>query len=160
LNSPLDDEPHTTTLRSGSDPIHWFDLAEAARRDVLDDAALDLADRDVTKQLPEVTPAEPIPTIVGERAGLFGLWEVDTADGERTASAVFIAEGGMNRPDLAERVWDLVLSGPDIEPAPPLDAQEWTNLWDAGWGYAIRPDMLHDGTPPGLVLRLLVQVTT
>lgn len=156
----LDDAPHTTTLRSGSDPIHWLDLAQAARRDVLDDAALGLADRDVTKYLPEVTPAEPIPTIGGERPGLFSVWEVDTADGERTASAVFIAEGGMHRPDLAERVWDLLLAAPEIASTPPLKAQEWTNLWDAGWGYAIRPDMLHDGTPPGLVLRLLVQVTT
>jgi superfamily II DNA or RNA helicase len=143
------------TIGGGDDPTPWVDAAAAARAEVLghDDGA------DILDAMPEVSPAEPIPAVVGGRGGLLSLWEVGTGKVDRTCRAVFVTDDGAVRPDIADRAWDALLAGPTIKVSDPLNGDEWEQLWDVGHGYAIRPDQLTEsGSPPGLILRLLVRV--
>lgn len=143
------------TIGGGEDPTPWVDKAIAARAEIrgVADAG------DVLDMLPEVSPAEPIPQISGNRGGLLSLWEVGSGHGDRTCRAVFVTDDGAVRPDIADRTWEDLLAAPPVVASGPLDESEWRDLWDIGNGYAIRPDQISDtGAPPGLVLRLLVRV--
>lgn len=152
LVDPAVDRP---TIGGGDDPTPWIDAAAAARAEVLGhDRGADILDA-----MPEVSPAEPIPTVVGGRGGLLSLWEVGTGKVDRTCRAVFVTDDGSVRPDLADRAWDALLAGPTVKVSDALNDDEWEQLWDVGHGYAIRPDQLTEsGSPPGLILRLLVRV--
>lgn len=143
------------TIGRGADPTPWIDAAAVARAEVLgrEDGA------DILDAMPEVSPAEPIPAVVGGRGGLLSLWEVGTGKADRTCRAVFVTDDGAVRPDIADRAWDALLAGPTIKVSDPLNGDEWEQLWEVGHGYAIRPDQLTEsGSPPGLILRLLVRV--
>lgn len=145
------------TIGGGDDPLPWIDAATAARSDVLGrhDAT------DVLESLPEVAPAEPVPVITGSRGGLFSVWEVGTGKGDRTCRSVFVTDDGAIRPDLADRTWEELLAAPGVKASAPLDGAAWAHQWEIGHGYAIRPEQLADqGSPPGLILRLLVRVQT
>lgn len=149
---PADNRP---TIGGGDDPAPWLDAASHARSEVIgrEDGA------DVLDLLAEVSPAEPVPTIAGVRPGLLSIWEVGTGKGDRTCRAVFVTDDGAVRPDIADRTWDALLEAPDVDVSDPLDEDGWQQLWEVGHGYAIRPDQVSDaGSPPGLILRLLVRV--
>lgn len=145
------------SIGGGEDPNVWKEKAVLARRATL---GSDAAVGPVLSSLPEVSPAEPLPVIAGPIGGLFSLWEVSAATGQRSCEAVFITDSGGMRPDLADRVWDQLLSGVAPMAGERLGQREWEALWDAGWGYAARTDETGDvgAPPPGLTLRLLVRV--
>jgi SNF2 family DNA or RNA helicase len=147
----------TPTIGKGEDPRPWFDMAMAARGNLLADMTPRHSPID---HLPEVSPAEPIPAVNGSRNGLFSLWEVNGRPGERSCAAVFLTEQQAARPDIADLIWDQLAQGVTAEITPPLDEEEWRALWEAGWGYAVRPDHYQSGEapPPALTLRLLVRV--
>jgi hypothetical protein len=152
LVDPAADRP---TIGGGDDPTPWIDAATAARAEVLgrDDGT------GILDVLPEVSPSEPVPTIAGGRGGLLSVWEIGTGKGDRTCRAVFLTDDGAVRPDLADRTWEALLAGPEINVSDPLDEAGWGQLWEMGHGYAIRPEQIGEsGTPPGLILRLLVRV--
>ncbi len=143
------------TIGGGEDPSPWIDLASGARSEICvggdGDVVLDV--------MPEVSPAEPIPEISGTRGGLLSLWEVGTGHADRTCRAVFVTDDGAVRPDIADRAWADLLAAPQVVGSEPLDEGQWSDLWETGHGYAIRPDqIIGGGAPPGLVLRLLVRV--
>jgi hypothetical protein len=143
------------TIGGGDDPQPWIATATAARSQ-----ALGREERlEVLESLPEVAPAERVPTIAGSRAGLFSVWEIGTGKGDRTCRGVFVTDDGAIRPDLADRTWEALLAGPAVSDSDPLDDEAWAHQWELGHGYAIRPEQLAEsGSPPGLVLRLLVRV--
>lgn len=143
------------TIGGGDDPLPWIDAAAAARSEVLGrDGA-----PDVLESLPEVAPAEPVPVITGSRGGLFSVWEVGTGKGDRTCRSVFVTDEGAVRPDLADRTWEALLAAPAVSASEPLDDEAWAQQWEVGHGYAVRPEQLAEsGSPPGLILRLLVRV--
>lgn len=152
LVDPAADRP---TIGGGDDPTPWIDAATAARTAVLgqDDGS------DVLDVLPEVSPSEPLPTIAGGRGGLLSVWEIGTGKGDRTCRAVFVTDDGAVRPDLADRTWEALLAGTEVDVSDPLDEPGWEQLWEMGHGYAIRPEQISEsGSPPGLILRLLVRV--
>jgi hypothetical protein len=152
LVDPAADRP---TIGGGDDPTRWLDAAAAARTELFgrDD------DEGILDCLPEVSPSEPIPTITGSRGGHLSVWEVGTGKGDRTCRAVFVTDDGAVRPDLADRTWENLLTGPDVVVSDALDDAGWAQLWEVGQGYAIRPDQVTEsGPPPGLILRLLVRV--
>lgn len=146
------------TIGGGDDPGVWADKALVARAAVLGEPE-ELGP--ILETLPEVSPAEPVPAIVGPSGGLFSLWEVTGVGGSRSCAPLFLTDAGAPRPDLADRVWDALVAGATPQPSDPLPGDDWDGLWDAGWSYAIRPDQLGHptGPPPGLTLRLLVRVT-
>jgi superfamily II DNA or RNA helicase len=143
------------TIGGGDDPQPWIATAAAARLEVLGrEERLEVLD-----SLPEVAPAERVPVITGSRAGLFSVWEVGTGKGDRTCRGVFVTDDGAIRPDLADRTWEALLTGPAVTETDPLDVAAWSHQWELGHGYAIRPEQLSEsGSPPGLILRLLVRV--
>jgi hypothetical protein len=147
----------TPTIGKGEDPSPWLDSAAAARGTLLGDKTPRYSPID---HLPEVSPAEPIPAIRGSRAGLFSLWEVNARPGDRSCAAVFLTEEQAARPDVADQLWDELAQGVSVVGTPALDEGEWRALWEAGWGYAVRPDHFQSGEapPPALTLRLLVRV--
>ena len=143
------------TIGGGDDPTRWLDAAAAARTELFGRHD----DKGILDCLPEVSPSEPIPTIAGSRGGHLSVWEVGTGKGDRTCRAVFVTDDGAVRPDLADRTWENLLTGPDVEASDALDDVGWAQLWETGQGYAIRPDQVTEsGPPPGLILRLLVRV--
>jgi len=151
-------EPAATrpTIGGGDDPVRWIDSAIAARAELIG-GQVEVGT--VLDTLPEVSPDEPVPVVHGSRGGMLSLWEVGSGHGDRTCRAVFVTDDGGVRPDIADRMWDELVSGPDTTTADPLDAEEWRDLWETGNGYAVRPDQaVSDGAPMGLVLRLLVRV--
>lgn len=141
-------------IGGGEDPQPWIKAAQDARSRLLDGKAVG----DVLVVLPEVSPAEPVPVIDSVRPGVFALWEVGRGPQDRTCRAVFLTESGAVRPDLAERAWDDLCRGPSLCTGEPLTDEEWQQLWDAGEAYAIRPELVGDSTPPGLILRLVARV--
>lgn len=152
LIDPAADRP---TIGGGDDPTRWIDVARAARAEVLVRAD----PSSVVDNLPEVSPSEPIPTVQGGRGGLLSVWEIGTGKGDRTCRSVFVTDDGAARPDLADRTWEALLAAPAVDVTNPLDDADWKQLWDNGHGYAIRPEQMSEsGTPPGLILRLLVRV--
>jgi superfamily II DNA or RNA helicase len=76
----------------------WLAMADGARR------RLGMAPTGPVPQLPEVLPGEPVPLIAGPTAGWWTMWEATGGTG-RAAFALFIADNGAIRPDLAERCW-------------------------------------------------------
>ena len=51
------------------------------------------------------------------------------------------------------------MSAPEVDVTEPLDEADWEQLWEMGHGYAVRPEQITEsGSPPGLILRLLVRV--
>jgi hypothetical protein len=149
----------TPTIGGGDDPQVWIDKALPARAAVRGEPTVW---GPILETLPEVSPAEPVPAINGTRGGLFSLWEVAGAGGVRTCVPVFVTDDGAARPDIADRVWDSLVTDAVPQPSCPLSDDEWDELWDTGWSYAVRPDQPGDAAtpPPGLVLRLLVRVTS
>ena len=143
------------TIGGGDDPQPWIDAASAARTRLLGSRA---TAGGVLIELPEVSPAEPVPVIGGPRPGLFALWEVGRSAGNRTCRAVFLTDSGGVRPDLADRAWDDLCTGPLARVGDRLTDEEWHRLWQAGESYAIRPEQMGDGAPPGLILRLVARV--
>jgi hypothetical protein len=153
----VDTTAQTPTIGGGPDPEQWIQSAMAARRKLFGDGEDSTS---VWELLPEVSPVEPVPTITGTRPGSFSLWEVTRQAGDKTCIPVFLTTDGAARPDLAERVWSELISGAEVSAEAPLESEAWNSLWDAGWGYAVRPDQANmaSSPPPGLVLRLLVKV--
>lgn len=153
----IDPAASKPTIGGGDDPATWIEQALAARTTVLGVSA---QRGPVLETLPEVSPAEPVPAIAGSRSGLFALWEIAAVGGGRTCTAVFITDDGAARPDIADRAWDVLIAGVAPQSASPLRPDEWDELWNSGWSYAVRPDQLGDpaAPPPGLTLRLLVRV--
>jgi len=149
----VDTATRRPTIGGGEDPNPWIDTARRARARLLGDGA----PGDVLVALPEVSPAESVPAVVGARAGLFSLWEVGSG-GDRTCRAVFLTESGGVRPDLAERTWDDLCACRAVSSGAPLTPDEWDQLWRAGEAYAIRPEQMAAGSPPGLILRLIARV--
>lgn len=143
------------TIGGGDDPQPWIDAASAARQRLL---ATRVPAGELLTRLPEVSPAEPVPTIDGPRPGLFALWEVGRSAGDRTCRATFVTEAGGVRPDLAERAWDDLCKDPRVRGTDALTDEEWQRLWQVGESYAIRPEQMTDGAPPGLILRLVARV--
>jgi superfamily II DNA or RNA helicase len=145
------------TIGGGEDPGQWMERASTARSKLPVSGDEHPA---AAGNLPEVSPAEPVPIIRGATPGTFSLWEVTGVDPERTCNAVFLTDDGGARPDLADRIWDDLIAGAEVRTSVPLGSNEWDALWDAGWGYTVRPT---NGSgqidqPPALVLRLLVRV--
>jgi len=151
----IDPAPGRPTIGKGDDPLPWIDTATAARSEVL---GRDVAS-EVLESLPEVAPTEAVPAITGSRGGLFSVWEVGTGKGDRTCRSVFVTDDGAVRPDLADRTWEALLAAPPVTVSDPLDDDAWEHQWEVGHGYAVRPEQLTEsGSPPGLILRLLVRV--
>jgi superfamily II DNA or RNA helicase len=150
----VDTDTRRPTLGRGDDPQPWITVASEARRRLLGPPATG----DVLSVLPEVSPAEPIPVIDGAPRGLFAMWEVGRSAGDRTCRAIFLTEAGGVRPDLADRAWDALCAGPAVRSGAPLTDDEWHRLWQAGEAYAVRPEQIGDGSPPGLILRLVTRV--
>lgn len=142
------------TLGGGEDPQPWIKAAVDARARLLAGQATG----DVLVALPEVSPAEPVPVIESTKPGLFALWDVGRGPGDRTCRAIFLTDSGGVRPDLAERAWDDLCRGLSPRPSEPLTDNEWRRVWSAGEAYAIRPEQMGDGSPPGLILRLVARV--
>ncbi len=87
------------------------------------------------------------------------MWEIGTGRGDRTCRSVFVTDDGAVRPDLADRTWEALVAAPEVDITSALDDADWKQLWEVGHGYAIRPDQVTEtGSPPGLILRLLVRV--
>lgn len=143
------------TIGGEDNPQPFIATATAARSEALGSEERS----DVLESLPEVSPAERVPVVTGSRGGLFSVWEVGTGKSDRTCRGVFVTDDGAVRPDLADLTWQALLAGPAVSEADPLDDETWTHLWELGHGYAIRPEQLSgSGSPPGLILRLLVRV--
>jgi hypothetical protein len=146
----------TPTIGKGEDSTLAFAKAAEARATLLGE----IPRYSPIDHLPEVSPEEPIPSITGSRAGLFSLWEVNARPGDRSCVAVFLTDEQTARPDIADEVWYQLAQEVSVVATPPLDEEEWLALWEAGWGYAVRPDNQQSGDspPPTLTLRLLVRV--
>ena len=110
--------------------------------------------------LPEVSPVGAGPELSPvDGAGSCRCGRSERGKGDRTCRAVFVTDDGAVRPDLADRTWGALLTAPEVEVSDPLDEAGWRQLWETGHGYAIRPEQITEpGSPPGLILRLLVRV--
>jgi hypothetical protein len=82
------------------------------------------------------------------------MWEICSGV-ERTAAALFIADAGGVRPDLAERIWTALASGIEIGPTCPLSPGEMDRLRSLAADYEYRDPR---GNLPSLSLRLAVRV--
>src|SRR6266511_2052653 len=127
----------------------WLNLAEVARQRMVDGGLR--ADR----SLPEVVPCEPVPRIQGTTGGWWTMWEVVTGT-ERSAFAMFAADSGAVRPDLADRIWTSLAEAPALESTAVLE----TEIFDRLRAIAADHGYRHPSgeAVPSLVLRLAVRV--
>ena len=117
---------------------------------------------DALSELPEMALGEPVPALSGMGiSGWWGCFEVADSEWRRTCFAVFAPdEGGLVRPDVAERCWStLALAGTNETAASP-DPVEYEGFLLLGRDHGYRAwEMLASDGLPTLVLRLLVRVT-
>ncbi|MEJ7784643.1 MAG: DEAD/DEAH box helicase [Solirubrobacteraceae bacterium] len=117
---------------------------------------------DALSELPEMALGEPVPALSGMGiSGWWGCFEVADSEWRRTCFAVFAPdEGGVVRPDVAERCWStLALAGTNKTAASP-DRVEYEGFLLLGRDHGYRAwEMLASDGLPTLVLRLLVRVT-
>jgi superfamily II DNA/RNA helicase len=124
----------------------WLDLAEAAQAR--------LARRNQNGGLPEVVPGEPVPRVAGATAGWWTMWDAGVG-ADRICLALFFADTGAIRPDLAERLWMALAEAPAIRDTVVLDATTLSRLHAAAADHAYRQT---DNGLPSLTLRLAVRV--
>ena len=116
------------------------------------------------EHLPQVSPAEPVPVVQGAPPGYWSLWEIrpDGAGSLRGATALFRADDGTMRPDIADRVWDALTSNAELRAGPVPDAATWAMITQLGEDYSYDACKRLAGggaiDAPWLVLRLLVRV--
>jgi len=143
------DHPPTPARRSKPTTLHrWLDLAARASEQ------LGASGRPAEGNLPEVVAGEPVPLIQGSARGWWTMWEI-RCGAERTAAALFIADTGGVRPDLAERTWTALASGTEIGPTYLLSADEMDRLRSLAADHEYRDPY---GNLPSLLLRLAVRV--
>lgn len=127
----------------------WLELSAGAR------------DRLVTgghccpEHLPEVVAGEPVPSLASTTAGWWTMWEI-RAGSERTAMAIFIADSGGVRPDIADRMWATLANGAELWPPVLLTAADMARLRSLAADHAYRDPR---GSTPSLTLRLAVRAT-
>lgn len=142
---------HAPVLARRSKPttLHrWLDLAARASEQ------LRASGRPAEGNLPEVVAGEPVPLIQGSARGWWTMWEI-RCGAERTAAALFIADTGGIRPDLAERTWTALASGTEIGPTYLLSADEMDRLRSLAADHEYRDP---HGNLPSLLLQLAVRV--
>ena len=91
----METDTRRPTIGGGDDPQPWIKAASDARQRILGGNPTG----NVLGELPEVSPAEPVPVIDGARPGLFAMWEIGRNAGDRTCRAVFLTVAGGVRPD-------------------------------------------------------------
>lgn len=126
----------------------WLDVADAAQR------RLGHAGMRASPSLPEVVPCEPVPRVDGAAAGWWTMWEV-VVGAERSALAIFVADGGAVRPDLAERLWTSLAETPPTGTTAVLDGESFDRIHGIAADHGYRQS---NGDVPSLVLRLAVRV--
>lgn len=126
----------------------WLEVVETAQRRMADGG------RRRSTALPEILACEPVPKATGPAAGWWTMWEV-TVGNERSALAMFLADTGAVRPDLADRLWLSFAEAPTIESTAVLDARTFDRLHAAAVDHGYRQP---DGGMPSLVLRLAARV--
>ena len=118
------------------------------------------------RHLPEMAPGEPVPRIMGAQPGWWALWEVrvDESMEERDCFALFLADTDAVRPDIAQLVWDMLISGSSMETGDAPEPAMWDRLQSMGEDYAYvgfeAIKAKGKGIVPWVGLRLLVRVTT
>lgn len=119
---------------------------------------------DALVDLPEIAPGEPCPVVrlADADAGWLSVWEVTPDGAVRSAVAVFQADTGAVRPDLAITAWDRCGQGlPIADQRNPSDS-EWRRILDDGVDHAYRAVARIAGvtglTLPDARLRLLVRI--
>jgi superfamily II DNA or RNA helicase len=148
LRRAMDHAP-APARRSKPATLHrWLDLAARASEQ------LQVPGRPVEGSLPEVVAGEPVPLIQGSARGWWTMWEI-RCGAERTAAALFIADTGGVRPDIAERTWTALASGAEIGPTCLLSADEMDRLRSLAADHEYRDP---HGNLPSLLLRLAVRV--
>ena len=136
--------------------------ASAARMRLLGARAPERGTLDALRNLPEVALGEPVPLLPA--AGISGWWgcfEISDARRRRTCFALFTPdEGGLVRPDVAERCWIVLASGGTSETAAPPEPAQFDALLKLGrdYGYHAWEQLASRGVPT-LSLRLLVRVS-
>ena len=104
-------------------------------------------------RLPTVSPAEPVPSIVGAEDGWWTLWEVRAGqEGPlRDFFALFHQEGRGVRPDLATRIWEGLAQGTEVTCGQPPDPGMWAALQRQGLDHAYGPYSRLARTDPSAV---------
>jgi superfamily II DNA or RNA helicase len=131
-----------TTLR------RWLDLAARAGDQ------LAASGRHTEGNLPDVVAGEPVPVVRGLVSGWWTMWEIRCGT-ERTAAALFIADTGAVRPDLAERTWTALATGTEVGPTRLINADELGRLRSLAADHEYRDPR---GNLPSLSLRLAVRI--
>jgi superfamily II DNA or RNA helicase len=126
---------------------HWLDVATNAKE------RMRAAGECVSEDLPEIVAGEPLPIVTSVVAGWWTMWEIH-ADKERTATALFVTDGGAVRPDLSERIWTALANGNEFVSLTSLTEPEMQRLHSLAADHAYRDPR---GTVPSLVLRLAVR---
>lgn len=118
----------------------------------------------ILARLPEVSPGASIPRVAGDPAGMWTLWEVrpNGSSPLRDFFALFLADDGTLRPDLAERFWVELGRTSEVVAAAQLDSARWSELERLGHDHAYRAfkALAPDGAwqAPWLSFRLAVRV--
>jgi hypothetical protein len=137
----------TTATRSTA-LRRWLEVADGAQR------RLTTAGLRISSSVPEVVPGEPVPRIEGATAGWWTMWEV-VVGVDRTALAIFAADNGSVRPDLAERLWmslaEMKLTGNTVL----LDSETFDHIHSIAADHGYRQPK---GAVPSLILRLAARV--
>lgn len=126
----------------------WLDVADAAR------SRLREAGRRVDGTIPQVVAGEPVPVLEGSTAGWWTMWDV-RAGNEHTATALFVADTGTVRPDVAERTWTALTETSELTRTSVLDAEEFERLRSLAADHTYRDP---HGALPALTLRLAARV--
>jgi SNF2 family DNA or RNA helicase len=119
---------------------------------------------DALTNLPEIAPGEPCPVLHlnGTDAGWLSVWEVTPDNSNRSAVAVYQADNGLVRPDVAITAWDRCCQGlPIVDQRTPSDT-EWQRVMNDGVDHAYRAVARIAGdaglTLPDARIRLLARV--
>lgn len=126
----------------------WLEVVDTARR------RLGERGRRCGPSLPEILAGEPVPRVTGATAGWWTMWEIGTG-AEHSALALFQADIGAVRPDIADRLWTTLAEAPVIESTAVLDAATLDRLQAVAADHGYRQLA---GVVPSLVLRLAVRV--
>ncbi len=151
-----------STDRRASDIARWMDLGMEAYARWSKQAPKDVSE--LFGLLPEFTPEESVPTILGDIPGTWSLWEArpSRAGAFRDCFCLFETEDGVLRPDLAERYWIHIAQGADVGVGIPFRPSEWARLKElaADHGYAPSRALLPEDRwdAPWLTPRLVVRV--
>jgi hypothetical protein len=126
----------------------WLDTAEDAGRRLRD------AGYKVDGTVPQILPGEPVPVFEGATSGWWTMWEV-RAGAERNATALFVADSGTVRPDLAERTWTALTECGELGVSRPFTSVEYEQLRKLAADHTYRDP---HGAVPALTLRLVARV--